>query len=140
MGDPAFAKVTADGRMHWSYPAALRFLRVLRAHGWQATTWQIGEAYRTAAAHSDAASVRAMFRECGVEDWQGSVGCEFVTRSEEDRHVYRYWIPRGLRDLAERVLRWEREHPTPRGARPDFVALGRPARVEQASLFSGSQK
>ena len=143
----------SSGTMHWSYPAALRFLRVLRARGWTATTWQVLDATRSAAVHSDAASVRSLFRECGVDDWQGSVGCELTGRSEEGRRVHRYWIPDRLRELAARVLQHESTNPTRRGSRPDFThqrarereaaARGKVAKLrprgadpkEQAALF-----
>ena len=131
--------------MHWSYPAALRFLRVLRGHGWTATTWQVQEAYRTAAPHSDAASLRCLLHECGVERWQDSVCCEFTGTSEDDRRVHRYWIPRHLRELALRILAHEAANPTPRGQRPDFAQVARvaepqpraavPHTAAQAGLF-----
>lgn len=125
----------SDG-MHWSYRAALRFLTALERRGWSATTWQLQEDLRSVAVHSDAASARCLFRECGVPDWEGSVRCRQIGRTQDERHVYSYRVPRAFQSLAVRLIAYAHAHPAARGVRPDFAAVMRLVQPVQVGLFA----
>jgi len=127
--------------VNWSYPAAVRVLGELRGRQWSATTWALQEAYRTVAVHSDIASVRGMFQDLGLADWQDSVECIHVGWQGESnmpfsRKVYRYTVPPAWRARCERVLGYAAAHPARPGRRPPLAVLTRVVEsAGQAALF-----
>ena len=127
--------------MHWSYRAALRFRAALERRGWAATTWQLQEELRSVAVHSDAASARCLFRECGIEAWETAIRCRHVGATEDGRHIYSYRVPRAFQSLAVRLIAYARAHPAARGLRPDFGAVMHLVQPVQVGMFAceGSQ-
>jgi len=122
--------------VHWSYPAAIRVLRVLRRCGWSCTAWQCQTAYRSAAPHSDVASLRALLLELGVGG--EPIPSRPAGASETGRSVNVWTLRPDCWDLARAILAWEDAHPDGNGrAHLDEIralaAARRPA--AQAALF-----
>jgi len=97
--------------MHWSRPAAIRLLGILRAMGGSATTLELFEATGSLAVHSEVASLRCYLKEeMGIES-PGAVRCEPEGTSPGGRRIYRYVLsaeamfgppPRQVKLFAER--------------------------------------
>jgi len=87
--------------MHWSRPAAVQSLAVLRDLGGVATTLQIHERTRSQAVHSEVASLRCYaWAELGIPDTVDPVSARLVsTYRDEDKRlhrVYEYRLCEGL--------------------------------------------
>lgn len=121
--------------MHWSYPAAVRVLRVLRRKGWSCTAWDCQQTYRSAAPHSDVASLRALMAELGAHG--DAIPSQSAGVSERGRQVSAWTLRKGCHNLARAVLRWERDNPDRNGRHhlTEIRDLARGACSGQAALF-----
>ncbi|MFW6162221.1 MAG: hypothetical protein ACODAJ_05585 [Planctomycetota bacterium] len=89
--------------MHYSVPAAVRILDALRRMGWSATTWQLAQAVRSVAVHSDVASVRAWLGAEGIREPETTVTCTCDGRVH-GRQIYRYCVRQDVREIVRAGL------------------------------------
>jgi len=120
--------------MNWSYPAAIRVLRVMQRNGWTCTAWQCQQAYRSAAPHSDVASARELLRALGAAG--DPVPCDRAGSSEADRDVHLYHLRQDCLHYARFILAYESKRKTGQGRRPDLEALRSLGNSTQATLFN----
>ncbi|HUS79701.1 MAG TPA: hypothetical protein VMW48_06490 [Vicinamibacterales bacterium] len=120
--------------MNWSYPAAIRVLRVMQRNGWTCTAWQCETAYRSAAPHSDVASARELLAALGAEG--DPIPCARAGTSEADRDVHLYRLRADCIHYARFVLAYEAKRKNGQGRRPDLEALRGLGNARQATLFN----